>query len=28
FQNYFKNKVGKTPGQYRKDYRKANCLFF
>ncbi|TCT88537.1 AraC family transcriptional regulator [Gibbsiella quercinecans] len=24
FQNYFKNKVGKTPGQYRKDYRKAN----
>lgn len=28
FQNYFKNKVGKTPGQYRKDYRKANYLFF
>jgi AraC-like DNA-binding protein len=26
FQNYFKNKVGKTPGQYRKDYRKANYL--
>lgn len=28
FQNYFKNKVGKTPGQYRKDYRKANYLLF
>ncbi len=27
FQYYFKNKVGKTPGQYRKDYRKANFLF-
>lgn len=24
FQNYFKNKVGKTPGQYRNEYLQAN----
>lgn len=26
FQSYFKSKVGKTPGQYRSDYRRVNCL--